>query len=131
MKAPPRSQRVDWAVVALLTLALGLRLVYVLKVAPGAVHSDQEDYLEAARRLLDGRAMAFRNYHLFVRPPGFSLFIALVWKLTAGRSIMAVKLAQAVVGTATCWYVGQLTTRLTPQRWARLIALAGAAVYPY
>jgi hypothetical protein len=109
MNAPAR-QRIDWAVVALVALALALRLFYVLRIAPGAVHSDQEDYLDAARRLLDGRPMAFRNYHLFVRPPGFSLFIAAVWKLTATRSILSVKVAHAFVGAASCWYVGQLTT---------------------
>lgn len=125
------ASRFPLAVLAILAAALIVRLLFVLKVAPDLVHGDQGDYLDAAERLLSGRPMAFRNFHLFVRPPGFSLFVALVWLVTGSKTIIAIKVAQAFVGTGTCLYVYLLARSVRPTGPGALLALAMASFYPY
>lgn len=117
-------------VAALLVVGLALRLVFVLKVAPGMVHGDQQDYLSAAARLLAGEPMPVRNFHQFVRPPGYSLFVGLVWLVSGSHTVMAAKVANAFVGVGTCFYVYLLARRMGG-RVAGLAALALAAAYPY
>ncbi len=127
---PWDNRRQAMLLLALLALALILRLLFVLKVAPDLYHGDQPDYLGAAERLLSGEPMAFRNFHLFVRPPGYSLFIALVWLVSGSHTVIAVKLAQALVGVGTCFYIYRAARRISGSLggFAALIIAAG---YPY
>jgi len=74
----------------------------------------------------------------YVRVPGYSLFIAAVYGIAGVDNDTAVRIAQAAVDTATCWFVACLALALTPRTWlpqrrrrAQLAALALAAACPF
>jgi hypothetical protein len=113
-----------------LILAFVVRLVVILKIQSPVV-GDALEYLDGARRLLEGQPLAAKNDYFFVRAPGYSLFVAGVWALSGTRSLLLVQVAQVLVAVATCAYVIALARCLSdkPQVafWSGLVA----ALYPY
>ncbi len=123
------SQKLVILELGLFGVALLLRLLAIMWLAPS--EGDQLEYLGGAQRLLEGEPLPQKNHMLFVRAPGYSIFIALVWLITGTRSLLSVKLAQVVFSTATCWYVHAMAKQVSPSRRWALIPLAAAAGYPY
>lgn len=122
-----------WAVLGLVLMALCVRLVFVLWVRPDMFFGDQAEYLSGAQRLLAGQPLAVKNWMMFVRAPGYSLFIALCWALAGTQSEAVVRVAQAILGTGTCYYVYLMASDLGGRynRGGALLALLWAALYPY
>ena len=113
-------------------LAFALRLGFLLFVAPNEAFGDLREYVTGAERLLAGEPLPVRNVMHFVRAPGYSLFLAAVWKLTGTTSLLAVKVVQAVLSALTCLSLFHLTRVFFPSApKAPWIAFAGAALYPY
>ncbi len=126
-------QKVLWV----LLLALGLRIGAAL-----SVHT----YLESAGRdfLIAGDAAGYwelgqklaagEDYSLYTPPrqamrmPGYPVFLAASIQL-GGKRLLPVRLLQAFVGTAACWFVYLLGTMLVDKR-SGLLAAALAAVSP-
>lgn len=117
------------AMIALLATALAARLALAL-LHPVAF-GDEREYVEHAERIFAGDWRPFKNVMHFVRAPGYPLFIALIWELVGQASLTAVRVAQALVDTSTCWAIFLLARRAGADRWGSLAALAGATVYPY
>lgn len=62
---------------------------------------DTEDYINGANAFLNGTPYPLRSvFHPMFRPPFFSLFIAGIWSIFP-KSIIAVKIAQAILHGAT------------------------------
>jgi hypothetical protein len=118
-----------FTVFALLACALAIRVAFAL--VSHVQYGDEPEYVGFAMRVIGGDFTPFKNGMLFVRAPGYPYFMALVWLLTGSHSLLAVKLAQAVVGTGTCVYAYRLAGLLKPPPGGALFALACAAFYPY
>ena len=116
-------------VVLVMIGALVLRLAIAAKLNPG--HGDQEEYLSGARRLLNGEPLPILNNMLFVRSPAYSVFVAAIWKILQTRSLLAIKIVQVFVSTATCWMTYLLSLRIRDDCRLALIAACIAAIYPY
>ncbi|MDH3745888.1 MAG: glycosyltransferase family 39 protein, partial [Acidobacteriota bacterium] len=114
-------------------LALAARLLYLYQSRDnpsfGAPIVDAGDYDLVARRLLEDRALDVR---LFWQPFFYPWFLAAVYGLSAG-SILAAKLAQAILGSLTCVLVFFLGRRLYDRTtgWvaAALTALYGPLIF--
>jgi hypothetical protein len=128
--SPPLERRERIWLVCGLALALLVRLLGLV-VFRKIYFGDEEEYQAGAQRILAGLPLAARNTMLFVRAPGYSTFIALVWMVTGGQSVLAIKVVQAILGTATCGYVFALTRLFTSDRRAPRVALGATALYPY
>jgi hypothetical protein len=113
-----------------LSVALALRLAVALTISPS--FGDQAEYLRAASRLLDGQPLPRLVLSvMFVRAPGYAMFIAAAWSIAPGRTLLAIRLAQAVLSTITCAMMYVLALRIRDDRRAALVAVCVAAVYPY
>ncbi len=119
---PGRAER-TW-VLALLGLALALRVGFVLAQQPGFYFEDSLDYDRAARALLQTGHFDDRYY----RFPFYPLFMALSYRLF-GESLLPIRILQAVMGAATCLLIWGIGRRLFGTRTG-LLALAGAAIFP-
>jgi hypothetical protein len=74
----------------------------------------------------------------YVRVPGYPLFIAGIYRVFGDGNDTAVRLAQVVIETATCWSVACLALALIPASWpqkrrwrVQCASLALAAVCPF
>jgi hypothetical protein len=86
---------------------------------------DSDDYLLAARHLLQNSAYPDCLRLPFFRPPLYPLFIASIWSVLPG-SILAIKLAQVVLHGLTCWLLFKTAYLLTENR---VISFLGALVF--
>lgn len=126
-------QKVFWV----LLLALGLRVGAALSVhtylkSAGRdflIAGDAAGYWELGQKLAAGD-----DYSIYTPPrqamrmPGYPVFLAASIKL-GGNRLLPVRLLQACVGTAACWFVHLLGTMLIDER-AGLLAAVLAAVSP-
>ena len=126
-------QKVLWV----LLLALGLRVGAALSVhtylgAAGReflIAGDAAGYWELGQKVATGQ-----EYSLYTPPrqamrmPGYPVFLAASIHL-GGKRLLPVRLLQACVGTAACWFVHLLGTMLIDERTG-LLAAALAAVSP-
>lgn len=108
----------------LLLLGLALRVGFVLSQQPGFYFEDSLDYDLAARSLLETGHFNPRYY----RFPLYPVFLAGSYRLF-GTDLTAVRVIQAIIGTAMCAFVWLTGRRLFGAR-AGLLALAGAALFP-
>ncbi|MBV8202747.1 MAG: glycosyltransferase family 39 protein [Acidobacteria bacterium] len=93
--------REHWGL-AIFLLALVLRCAFMLSYglsAPPIAWGDDTDY-DAIARGLAGPAHLYQNTWF---PPGYPLFLALVYGLAGPLKVAAVRLIQAVLSAATCW----------------------------
>ena len=106
--------------VALLVVALAFRLALALSL-PNDEPDDGRFYsLIAQNVLLHGAYSGSAKPPLeptYARVPGYPLFIAGVYRLFGVGNDTAVRVAQAVVETATCWLVACLALALAPAAW--------------
>ena len=118
-------------VVALLALALAVRLGAVFATPDFAPHSDPADYERHALAIADGhwpgpdRATEGPTAY---RPPLYPVFLGAAYKVTPGGRNWP-RAAQAVVGTVTVALVGLLAFQLFGARVA-YVALGMAALHP-
>ena len=140
----------------ILVVALGLRVVAAAAVTRYAeargkpcVFGDTVLYWELARSIVAGGPYVVSQWgvpHYALRTPGYPLFLA-ACREAFGANLLAVRLAQAVLGTVGVWLVARLTRAVIGglggrvggaadaglARWPGipLIAAAIAAVHPY
>jgi hypothetical protein len=146
--ATTRGGRVALALVA---LALAIRLVAAVAVCDDPLAFDARDYDRHARSIATGNgyAEAFAPYEgpTAYRPPGFPAFLAAIYAVRGGveeppdwrvylegyqpdpRQANAGRVGQAVLGTAVVALIGLVALQLFGGRVA-LIATGIAAVYP-
>lgn len=130
------------AVALLLTMvALGFRLFIALRL-PTDEPDDGRLYARIAGNLLDHGSFSIATEApydpTYIRLPGYPLFLATVYKLFGRDNNRAVRVIQAVVDTATCWWVAWLALAWAPSAWgperrrrALLVALGLAATCPF
>jgi 4-amino-4-deoxy-L-arabinose transferase-like glycosyltransferase len=121
----------SWAVehwgLAVFLLALVVRCVFILVYGPSApptTWGDDTDY-DAIARGLAGPAHLYQNTWF---PPGYPLFVALIYAL-GGPQVAAVRFVQAILSAATCWVtyaVGRDAFGVTAGRVAAVLL----ALYP-
>ena len=101
------------------------------------VVSDMKGYDRAAMALLDQKPLAVHTVERYLfhplgsdtyHPPGYYYFLAGVYAV-AGHSYLAVRIAQALVDTLTCWIVFGIGTAVAGPT-VGLLAAAIAATYP-
>ncbi len=127
--------RLLWAV--LILAAFLLRLVFIYFIG-GNLDGDSNGYLILARNLLREHVYSIRSATpfdpTFTRLPGYPLFIALIYSIRAD-SLIAIRLAQALVDTLTCVAVAALAYRWEPdekrRRAAAIAAFVLAGVCPF
>ena len=131
-----RFARAHGALVAVLVVALVLRLAYCFIIGPALVRNSAQDigwlmvngkiasdpYDQIARNIVLGKGYVDdsgrRNYE---RPPGYVLFLAGGYWLW-GFDLWKVQLAQSVLDTVTCLLVFLLASRVLRDRQASLLA---------
>jgi 4-amino-4-deoxy-L-arabinose transferase-like glycosyltransferase len=133
------------AVLVVVATALLLRLLALGAASDAGLVLDEQLYVARAEALLDGdgfvgsyqswvrhpraRSMAaLPQYPGAYQPPGYTVFLAGILGVT-GRSVLAVKLAQAVLGALTIWLVYAIGRRwMDPSHG--LLAAWICALYP-
>ncbi len=83
----------------ILIVALGLRITAVLAFSNGLLFSDSADYHQIALNFLEGKGFLLAPDAIAVRPPLYSLFLAILYSFGLGTT--SVLLLQSVLGT--CW----------------------------
>ncbi|MCM2266172.1 MAG: methyltransferase domain-containing protein [Elusimicrobiales bacterium] len=107
-----------------LGLAALLRLAWVLKTGTGGLSPDAYDWLNTAWRIASGEGFGGSW-----RPPGYAFYLAGVFAVF-GKSVMAAKLLNVLLGTATVLLAYLAAGRLFDGRTARITA-ALMSFYPY
>jgi len=126
---------------ALLVVALAFRLALALGM-PNDEPDDARLYTVLAQNvLLHGVYSGSLTPPLeptYVRVPGYPLFIAGIYRVFGVDNATAVRVAQAVIETVTCWMVACLALALVPTAWperrrwrVQCAALGLAAVCPF
>ena len=137
MTKPPRSPAPggpahdrEWPALAVIfLLALLVRVAYVLTLEPRSFWFDGQRYARLALGLLQhGTYLNDRGRPTAYWPPGYPLFLAAVYRCF-GASIVAVRLAQGLLGAGTVVLVHRIARRVLDPAGARLAALA-TALYP-
>jgi 4-amino-4-deoxy-L-arabinose transferase-like glycosyltransferase len=111
-------------------LALGVRLVYVASLPPGAITEsiDALGYDQLARNLRAGHGLSLCEappyYPTNIRTPLYPVFVAAVYTL-AGERPVVVALVQAILDSVTTLWVGAIAMRLAGRR----TGLIAATVY--
>jgi hypothetical protein len=120
----------DRTLLAALCLAAFLvRFLYVLTLDPKIFWFDGQEYSRLARGLVEqGRYVDSLGRPSAFWPPGYPLFLAVVYKLL-GAGTLGVRIVQSLVGAVTVGLVHVLGCRLVGRR-AALIAALAATVYP-
>jgi Dolichyl-phosphate-mannose-protein mannosyltransferase len=130
------------AAAVLITIAgLGFRLFIALRL-PTDEPDDGRLYARIATNVLDHRTYSIETEEPYpptlIRVPGYPLFIAGVYLFFGRANNRAVRVAQAVLDTITCWLIALLALAWAPVGWERnkrrrllLIALAMAVCCPF
>ena len=130
---PARAIPTPWprwvGLVGIAVLALGLRLVYLAELRDTPLFAvligDGQQYDAWARRIADGQWL---GTEVFYQTPLYPYILAIVYSI-AGHSPMAVRLLQAVGGSAACVLLALAGRRFVGDR-AGLAAGLLLAVYP-
>jgi len=127
--------------VAITIVALGFRMFLALRL-PNDDDDDGKFYALIAKNLLDNHGYSGEEEEpyvpTYVRVPGYPVVLAGIFHLLGRDNQTAVRIAQAIVDTVTCWMIALLSFAWTPKEWelekrrrAMLIALALAAACPF
>lgn len=91
---------------------------------------DANDYINSANSILNGTPYPLRgDFHPVFRAPVFPAFIALVWTFFP-NSILAFKIAQAILHGALCFVIFRITFELVKKTLPAFIAASICAVNP-
>ena len=104
--------------------ALLVRLSYALPLPPGRLSPDAVDWMESAWKLSQGGGLG-----AVWRAPGFIFFLSLIFSVF-GKSVLAVRIAQALLGALTCVLTYKTGKRLFSEGTGRLAAVL-LSFYPY
>ncbi|MBU1864227.1 MAG: glycosyltransferase family 39 protein [Candidatus Omnitrophica bacterium] len=115
------------ALILIFTLALFIRVFYVLTIATGPLISDAATYDTLAIKLLEGPPFFDAAYDSR-RAPLYPLFLAL-WYYGAGHHYLIIKLAQALLSSLLVFIMYSLAQLFFNKRTA-LFSAAIVAVYP-
>lgn len=107
-----------------LGLAALLRLAFVIKSGAGGISPDAGDWMNTGWRIASGEGFGGSW-----RPPAYAFYLAGVFSVF-GKSVMAAKLGNVLLGTATVW-LAYLTAKLLFTRRAAMITAALISFYPY
>jgi 4-amino-4-deoxy-L-arabinose transferase-like glycosyltransferase len=107
--------------------AMGMIWIFGFKKV---VFGDANDYMTAAKSFLNGLPYPRRSeFHPMFRPPLYPIFIAAVWKIFPD-SIVAVKVAQALLHGATCFLVYRIAYELLRNHVPAFLGALVCAVNP-
>ncbi|MBI4862000.1 MAG: glycosyltransferase family 39 protein [Candidatus Riflebacteria bacterium] len=118
------------ALLAVLTLALALRVGWVVHRGSAGQFPDTIGYQSLAESLLAGKGFAVASEYQHNRAPLFSILWAVLWAVFP-RSLMVILLVQAVLSTLTVLAVHRLALDLTGSSAAALGAAGLAAIDPF
>ena len=104
---------------------VGLILALIVISLKTIVTVDSQEYMAAARAILQGNAYPRETLHTFFRPPVYPGFIAMIWRFFPD-SLVAIKISQAVLFAFSCCLIYRLGWEVT--RNPR-VALCGAILY--
>lgn len=111
-------------IIAVFFLALAIRLIYAVFLAPETLSPDAYDYMNIAGGILSGH-----GYGESWRPPGWPFFLSAVF-LASGKSVLAAKLANCLLGAFTCvfiYFIGKKIFSAITGKFASLFLI----YYPY
>lgn len=108
----------------LLLVALAVRMAYVLFFAGSYLSPDSSEWIANARLIVSAHA-----YGDSWRPPLYSFFLALVYFLF-GQTILAIRVAQALLGAVTCLLVYYLGRTIFNKK-VGFIGACLCSFYPY
>lgn len=92
---------------------------------------DARDYLIAAASILRDFSYPRQNIELpFFRPPLYPFFISLIW-LVFQDSIIAVKIAQAILHGLTCWFIYKIVFKVFKNKNLGIFCSLICAVNPF
>lgn len=126
----------------LITVAgLGFRL-FIASRLPNDEADDGRLYARIALNILDHRSYSIETEEPYtptlIRVPGYPLFVAAIYRFFGHDNNRAVRLAQALLDTITCWLIALLALAWAPADWDQnkrrrllLIALAMAVCCPF
>lgn len=128
----PRPLTSRRTLIALLILALGLRLAYGLSLDPRAPFTERSGdawwYLDTGYHLIGGEID-----HVIPAGPVYLLFVGF-WQRLLGyetpAAIVAIRIAQALLSTATIYFAYRMARRLSGDARAGLIAATILAISP-
>ena len=131
-------KKVWFAYALLLLLALSFRLFIALRL-PNDEPDDGRVYSQIARNVIEQHVYSHDSQPPYapslIRLPGYPLFLIGVYKVFGTGNNTAVRVAQAVIDTATCVLIAfiafQWTSDEERKHRAALIALTLAAVCPF
>lgn len=119
-----RDRRVHVALGVVLAIALGLRIAYILGQRGDLLFDypvvDEEHYVALARALADGHGAPATAWF---QPPGLTYALSAVF-WACGPGLLAPRILQAIVSTASCGLTFLVARRLFSQR----VALGAAAL---
>src|SRR3954470_1674754 len=132
ISSPPVALRTDWpflryaGAIFLTALAVRLMHVWLLSRSPffDALLGDAHGYDEWARRIAGGDWI---GTDVFYQAPLYPYFLGVLYKIF-GHSLVAVRVAQAIVGAGSCALLGLAGHRFF-SRPVGLVAGFGLAVY--
>ncbi|MGE4296687.1 MAG: glycosyltransferase family 39 protein [Desulfovibrionaceae bacterium] len=106
-----------------------LRAAYILLCNTGIAFPDEDRYWAQALSVAQGDGVTYNGEWAHDMPLTAMLFGAVVW--LAGPNMLAVKLANALVGALTALPVALLAESLYPARRTLVLAGAATAAYPF
>ena len=132
------SRRWRYAFLAVIALAIAVRLLYLLATPDQVLVHDARDYDRHAQSIASGQGFSYAvvpGRPTAFRPPAYPVFLAGVYRLAGVEDApveertRAARIAGIGVGAAIVALVGLLALQLFGSRAIALIAAAGAALY--
>lgn len=129
------SKKKWFAYALLLLVAFGFRLFVALRL-PNDEPDDGRVYAQIARNMLEQHVYSIENQAPYtptlIRLPGYPLFVAAIYSVFGHGNNTAVRVAQAVIDTATCVLIALVAFVWAKKKHrAAFVALALAAVCPF
>jgi hypothetical protein len=127
-----------FVVIALLIVAAGVR-VFIVHRWPNDAPDDGRVYAQIARNVLEQHVYSHEEAAPYdpslIRLPGYPLFVAAIYSTFGHTNNAAVRIAQALIDTATCGLIALLAYLWQPdekrRRATAIAALTLAAVCPF
>jgi hypothetical protein len=134
----PNPRRIWLAYALLLLIAFGFRF-FVARHLPNDTPDDGRTYSQIARNVLEQHVYSHAETAPYdpslIRLPGYPLFLAAIYSVFGHANNTAVRIAQALIDTATCFLIALVAFLWAPDEMRKhassIAALALAAVCPF